>query len=90
MKFNTSDLKDFLEGAGPDDWEEIEEEFLDKRRWYLSIRKIFKVDDKFFEFIYHDPATECQEWEPFSCGKDWIDCQEVIPTQVTITKYVKV
>lgn len=50
-------------------------------RWTVTYRKVWKEGDKYFETIYHSPATECQE----SYGD--ITIREVVPFEKTVTDY---
>jgi hypothetical protein len=50
---------------------------------------IFKVDDKFYKTNYQVGATEMQDEAPYEYEGDEIECPEMEPYEVTITKYRK-
>lgn len=70
-----------------DDFEVIDREQVDTRRWYSRHRVIFRTvgDGRFWEWRYDEPLTEIQEW-PDLYERDLV-ATEVFPTSKTITVY---
>lgn len=58
-------------------------------RWKVQNELIFKFQDKFYQTIYETPATEMQDGEPYEFEGDEIECPEMEPYEVTVTKYRK-
>ncbi len=80
--------KDFLlEMDYGNDSPVIEDEIIDQRRWSTVHKRIFKFEDKFYQTIYSHGSTECQDESPYEDEDDDIECPEVEPYEVTLTKY---
>ena len=69
-----------------EDFVHIEGEMYDQYRWHTYYSKVVKQNStgKFFELTYGEGSTEYQEWE----GD--ITFTEVMPQEVTVTKYLPV
>lgn len=59
-----------------------------KRRWSIDYEMVFEVDGCFYEAFYSRGATETQDEAPFEYEGEQIECREVIPVEVVVTKYV--
>jgi hypothetical protein len=62
-------------------------EAIGKTRWKIQHELIFKFEDKFYQTFFEMPATEMQDCGPYEFEDDEIECVEVEPYEVTITKY---
>lgn len=73
-----------------EDWEMIEEEIVDQRRWVTVYEGIFKHNPsgKFYSVDYEKGSTECQESEYFY--DDEIEFTEVEQKEVLTKVWVKV
>lgn len=65
----------------------IEDTMIDKERWSIVHRLIFKDNDKAYRTYYEEPATEEQEMQPWE-DEDEVECEEVIPVKVKTTIWV--
>lgn len=65
----------------------IEDTIIDKERWSIVHRLIFKDNDKAYRVYYEEPATEEQEMQPWE-DDDEVECEEVIPVEVKETVWV--
>jgi hypothetical protein len=72
--------------------DQSEAEFISNRltgngRWALDYELLFRVDDKVYLANYQRGATEYQETYPFENDGNWVNCIEMEPYEVTVTKY---
>lgn len=58
----------------------------DSGRWYNLYRLIFRRNDEYVAATYKDGATEYQDYD--ARDRD-VDFEEVVPKEVTVTKYVR-
>lgn len=80
--------KEFLLEIGIDrNIEVIEEEITNQSRWSTHYRVVFKWEGKFYETHFSRGSTECQDESPYEYEDDDIECPEVEPYEVTVTKY---
>lgn len=82
MKFLAEDLQEEVY--------DVEDEVIDKRRWYTINRRVFKNEDKFFECFYKRGLTEIQEstwFEDYTDKDGYVECKEVFPIEKTIIVY---
>lgn len=97
MKFSKDILRsivwDDLEGDVTEEqlalFEVVENEQVDTSRWSIIYNLVFKFDDKYYRTSYSVGATECQDESPFEYDPDEIECEEVVPKETVVTKYVK-
>lgn len=94
MKFSKEILRDLCTsriGETIDGLTLVQNEFLESSRWSLHYTMIFKneADGKFYLSGYSEGATESQDESPYEYDGDEIECFEVVPQEVTVTKYVK-
>lgn len=93
MKFEKSILKDLAHsvvGETVSGYTVVENELCDSSRWSLHYEMVFKneSDGKFYGTGYSSGATESQDESPYEYDEDEIECEEVFPQQVTVTKYL--
>lgn len=80
--FDEEELETIVDGLG----EEVDVEFGENRRWSRIVKRITKICDRYFAFIYDEGLTEYQDndynYQPY----------EVRPIKkvVTITEWEKV
>lgn len=89
MKFKKEMLQDLSYDDCPDA-EKIEETIIDKTRWSIIYKMIFKFEDKFYLSTYKVGATEQQDECPYEYDSDEIECQEVKAQEVTTIKWVPI
>jgi len=90
-KFPKDDLQElvgFPIGKGFDDYEVVQDKISGTRRWSIDHTMIFKHQGKFYRTHYSVGATESQDEGPYEYSDAEIDCDEVVPTQQTITVYL--
>ena len=70
------------------DFEYLQHEFVQHTRWALIFAVTFrdKITEKFYVATYQIPATEQQDCDPWF-GADEVECIEVEPYEVTVTRY---
>lgn len=90
MKFKKEDLQDLLWEDCDERWSIIEDEIIENSRWSILHGLIFAYDGTLYETSYSVGATENQDESPFEYDDDEIECHEVEPYEVTVTKYRKV
>lgn len=93
MLFDKTDLQDLVYeygDASDGSFELLTSEIVDTSRWSIMHEAIFRYKDKFYRTCYSVGATESQDERPYEYDADQIECPEVKPVQVTITKYVDV
>lgn len=91
MKFSKEELQELAwEDFDSDRFEVIYQEIIDTSRWSIRYSMIFKFEDKFFSTAYSVGATESQDERPYEYEGDLIECIEVEPYEVTVTKYREV
>lgn len=62
---------------------------IDTTRWGIVDRLVFEAEsDSFFEAVYEYGATEMQDHDELT-EDDQFECEQVVPQEVTIIKYVK-
>ena len=79
------DLKEW--GIGEGIYKIMVNEQTDTSRWSIHYSFVFKFEDKFYWTPYSRGATEQQDEQPFEYEDDEIECAEVWPFDVTVTKY---
>ena len=87
MKFTKEFLKDSLWKS---DAETIYNIITGHGRWSVHHERVFRHDGKFYLTTYSVGATESQDESPYEYDDDEIECVEVHPIQVEVTKYVPV
>ena len=60
---------------------------IDKERWSIVHRLIFKDNGKVYRAYYEEPATEEQEMQPWE-DEGEVECEEVILVEVKETVWV--
>ena len=91
--FPKEDLKAMIwSNHDPDKYELIYDKIEDTSRWSIIHEMVFKdkVENKFYSVSYSEGATECQDESPFEYEPADVECDEVVPKEVVVTKYVKV
>lgn len=81
MKFNKEDLLD-------DVHETIYERMVDQSRWHTLYERVFKHEDRYYVTRFRRGSTEYQECQPYEDDPDEIECEEVFPVEVKVTKYM--
>ena len=87
MKFK----KEFMQNLVWDDEdgaEIIEDNIVENSRWSILHAIVFKINDKFYTSHYSVGATENQPETPYEYEDNEIECQEVIPVEKTVIKYI--
>lgn len=89
MIFNKQTLRDIV-WDDAEGYEKISEDLVDSSRWSLYYEMIFKDlnSGKFYSTSYSTGATECQDESPYEDDPDEIEVTEVVPTEVTVIKYL--
>ena len=72
----------------PEEYKVISTEICDTTRWSTIYDRIFKYEGKFYYTYFSMGSTECQDESPYDDEGDEIDCPEVFPIEVTVTKYL--
>ena len=80
--------KDFLL-EGIDGKDVMCDNYIDHTRWSIVSRRVFRHDNKYYETIYSQGATEQQDESPYEYEGDMIECPEVEQVQTTATIYRK-
>ena len=90
-KFSKSALVDLL-NEDSTDLEIVEDTIQDTSRWSIRYLLVFKeiASNKFYSVGYSRGATEYQDEGPFEFDPEEIECYEVEPTEVMITKFTLV
>jgi hypothetical protein len=91
MKFT----KEFLLEVISDDAENaevVDRKIADKTRWTIIYELVFSYQDKYFLIKYERGSNAYQDIHPFAYfnDKDEIECTEVKPVKVIVTKYVPI
>lgn len=98
--FRRRRLQDIAYGCDGDhaeDWEEygddvfakqVYDRICDTSRWSEHHEQVFSIGDRFFMTYYSVGATEMQDESPYEYESEWVEVTEVVPKQVTVTKYV--
>lgn len=60
----------------------------DTDRWSTYYEQVFKIGDRFFKTYYSKGSTEVQDEYPYEYEGEWVEVTEVVPKEVTVTKYV--
>jgi hypothetical protein len=90
MKFPKKVLKDLAWGETPEGYGVVRNDITGNGRWSIHHQMIFRKDASFYETSYSVGATENQEEHPYDYSPDEIECEEVVPREVTVIEYVKV
>lgn len=92
MKFNKEDMMALAFEDIYDDGEWIihVHKIIDTTRWSTVYYMVFEYDGKCYESTFSMGSTESQDERPYEYDGDMIECQEVEPYEVTVTKYRKV
>jgi hypothetical protein len=90
MKFRKDDLRMLAWEEEPEGFELVESELIGHGRWSLNYEQVFMFDGKFYRTIFSKGATEQQEERPYDYEPDEIECDEVEPFEMVITRYRKV
>ena len=91
MEFSKETLQNLVWGDfDSDHYEVIYDNVEDSSRWSIQHEMVFKYDGKFYQTSYRVGATEYQDEQPYENDNDEIECHEVEPYEVTVTKYRKV
>lgn len=67
----------------------IVDEIIDTTRWSIVHEIVFEDKGKFYQTIYSEGATECQDERPWEY-QDEIECMEVEWKEVKVKKWVPV
>jgi len=86
VEFEKSFLLDVLYGDIPDAL--IEDTILETTRLTIIHELIFQHDGKFYRVIYTVGATESQDERPWKYADKMIECTEVVPQEIVVTKWV--
>lgn len=65
----------------------IEDTMIDKGRWGIMHRLIFKDNDKVYRVYYDEPVMEEQEMQPWEHDGE-VECEEVFPVKIWTTIWV--
>lgn len=91
MLFKKEDLLDLLHSSSilidGDKLELVEDKLEESDRWSLRYSLVFRYRDKFYVTYYRRGATEMQDERPFEYEPEEIECQEVVPVEVTKIEY---
>ena len=97
IKERLRDIAYECDGEGSTDYEDTKDEdfaqtiynkVTDIGRWSTYYEQVFKIGDRFFKTHYSKGSTETQEESPYEYEGEWIEVVEVVPKEVTVTKYV--
>ena len=80
-------LQDLAFDDTPENYEIIENELTDTSRWSNHYRQVFRYEGLFYVTNYSVGATESQDEQPYEYDGDEIECKEVFPVEVMVTKY---
>ena len=81
MKFK----KDFLKWQ---QWDKtISNDIEGHSRWSIHYEAVFQHEGKFYRTTYSVGATESQDEQPYEYEEGEIECPEVFPYEVTVTRY---
>ena len=81
------DMRDLVNYCDVPGYEVVEDVVTGTSRWSTNYRLVFKHDGTYYETTYSRGATESQDEQPFDDMYS-VESTEVVPTQVTITKYL--
>lgn len=87
MKFPREDLVDMACGDAPEGYEIMEDNIEDTTRWSEIHSLVFKHNRKYYATSYSQGLTEMQDEQPFEYEDEEVECNEVLPTKVTVTQY---
>lgn len=88
MKFPKEHLQELVWGDGPEEYEVVKNQMVDKSRWSTHYELVFKFNDKFYSTPYSAGSTEMQDERAFEYDGDEIECAEVVPVERTIVEYI--
>lgn len=88
MKFKKEFLQDLAWDESIDDVDIIETKLVDTSRWSNIYEQIFKFGGNFYRTSYSLAATESQDESPYQYEGEEIECEQVEPTIVEVTKWV--
>lgn len=86
-----------FDGEMAEDYEDVDEtEFAkviydnitDTSRWSTHHEQVFRIGDRYFMTHYSKASTEIQDEAPYEYDGDWVEVTEVVPKEITVTKYV--
>jgi len=60
----------------------------DTDRWSTHYEQVFKLSGKYYLTYYSEGSTEIQDESPYEYEGEWVEVTEVVPKEVTVTKYV--
>jgi len=60
----------------------------DTSRWSTHYEQVFKLNGKYYQTYYSEGSTEMQDEAPYEYEGEWVEVTEVVPKEVTVTKYV--
>jgi hypothetical protein len=87
--------KEFLKDLAHDDYDKNEVEviytdLIDSNRWSLVYEQIFLFNDKYYRTVYQVGATEQQDERPYEYDLEEIECEEVVPKEITKIIYLPI
>lgn len=87
--FSKESLVDLAYGHTVNGFGVIVNEVVDTSRWSTIYEMIFSYGGEYFRTSYSVAATECQDERPYEYEGDNIECTQVWPKEVMVTKYVE-
>ena len=90
ISFQADVLRDLAYDDAPDEYQVIENVLVGHSRWSLQYRMVFMFGDLFFQTHYNKGATEMQDESPYEYDSEMVECLQVRPKLVEVTKYVAV
>lgn len=65
----------------------VERNLVTKSRWTIYYGMVFEFEGKFYKSKYSVGATEMQCEDPYEYEPEMIECEEVVPVEVTTIEY---
>lgn len=60
----------------------------DTDRWSTHYLQVFRIGERYFKTYYSQGSTEMQDESPYEYDDEWVEVEEVVSKEVTVTKYV--
>lgn len=77
-----------IEGDYSDEVDVIYDKVIDTDRWSTHCENVFKKGDRYYKTYYSRGSTEIQDEAPYEYEDEWVEVTEVVPKEVTVTKYM--
>src|SRR5690625_1014068 len=86
------------DGDGSSEYDDVEDKdfadiihdnVIDTDRWSTHYEQVFSIGERYFRTHYSKGSTEMQDEAPYEYEGEWVEVTEVVPKQVTVTKYVE-